>query len=243
MEYRRAYSHPFQQSNWIKTVLLLAVCILIPIVGVMVILGYRAEILDRWLDDGDDRRQKVFDFGRFSEQLNRGISPFLYQLIIGLAFGMVLGIMYVGLIILWITSKNQGLFLVGLAFFYLCLFVIQIFVKMIVWPFTLHGQITGKFEFGNAWRFAKDFYSRIGITNLAGIALCCMVLDLLVMIVGMMLFCIGMYPALAVMLLADNHILWQLYRRYLEKGGVEIPQIGAEEITDQPMENPKGDVN
>lgn len=225
MEYRRAYGSPFKPADWIKNVLLLAVCVLIPIVGVMVILGYRAELMDRWLDDGDDDRQKPFDFNRFVELLTRGVGPFLYQLIIGLAFGLVMAAMYVALIMTLVVSNEPTLFLVGLGLFYLCLFVIQIFVKLITWPFVLHGQVYGKFDFGAAWKFAKDFYSRVGIVNLLGIALCCTILDALCLFAGMLLFCVGMYPAIAVIMLADNHILWQLYRKYLDKGGEPIPRF------------------
>jgi hypothetical protein len=224
MKYRRAYTIAFQHPNWLTTILLLTVCILIPIVGVMVLLGYRAELMDRWIDDDADGRQKPFDFNRFSDLLSRGIAPFLYQLILGLAFGVVLGVMYFSLVMLLVMSNEPALFFIGLAFFYLCLFVVQILVKVLTWPFVLHGQIVGKFDFGAAWTFAKDFYSKIGLTNLLGIALLCIILDILCFIAGAFLFCVGMYAALPVIMLAENHILWQLYNKYLDQGGRTLPR-------------------
>lgn len=227
MEYRRAYGYLFSKPNWIQTVLLLAVCVLIPIVGVLVILGYRSEQLDEWLDDGTDESFKPFDFNRFADLLMRGVWPFLYQLIIGMVFGLFLGVAYMGVILIAVGTANKepALFLTALAFFYLFAFFVQVIVKFLSWPFVLHGQVSGKFEFGAAWTFAKDFFSKIGIANLGGIALCCMIIDVICIFIGMLLFCIGVYPAAAIVMMAEGHILWQLYRRHLERGGSSIPRF------------------
>jgi hypothetical protein len=227
MEYRRAYGYLFSKPNWIQTVLLLAVCVLIPIVGVLVILGYRAEQLDDWLDEGTDESFKPFDFNRFADLLMRGVWPFLYQLIIGMVFGLFLGMAYMGVILIAVGTANKepALFLTALAFFYLFAFFVQVIVKFLCWPFVLHGQVSGKFDFGAAWTFAKDFFSKIGIANLGGIALCCMIIDVICIFIGMLMFCVGLYPAAAIIMMAEGHILWQLYRRHLERGGSSIPRF------------------
>lgn len=227
MDYRRAYSYLFSKSDWIQTVLLLAVCVLIPVVGVLVLLGYRAEQLDDWLDEGTDSTVRKFDFNRFADLLIRGVWPFLYQLIIGMAFGVFLAVAYFGVIMIAVGTANKepALFLTALAFFYLFAFLVQVVVKFLSWPFILHGQVSGKFDFGGAWAFAKEFYSKIGIANLGGIALCCMIIDMVCIFIGMLLFCIGFYPAAAIVMMAEGHILWQLYRRHLDRGGSTIPRF------------------
>ena len=226
MNYKRAYAIAFQHPDWMKSVLLLAVCVLIPIVGVMVILGYRAEAMDRWIDDDSDERQKPFDFNRFTELLTRGAWPFLYQLIIGIAFGyggrgLVYG-MFIGVVI---ASKDEVVAGIAFALYFLSIMLIQLVIKAIQWPFVLHGQVCGKFDFGAAWAFAKDFYAKVGVTNLLSIAFLCMILDMLCVFAGMLVCCVGLYAAAAVIMLADNHILWQLYRKYLDKGGRTIPRF------------------
>jgi hypothetical protein len=228
MEYRRAYTYLFSRPDWIQTVLLLAVCVLIPVVGVLVLLGYRSEQLDDWLDEGTDEKVRPFDFNRFADLLMRGVWPFLYQLIIGMVFGALLGVMYIGVFMIafgFANNKEPLLFFLILMLFYVFVFFVQVIVKFLSWPFVLHGQVSGKFDFGAAWTFAKDFYSKIGIANLGGIALCCMIIDVICIIIGMLLFCIGVYPAAAIVMMAEGHILWQLYRRHLERGGSSIPRF------------------
>ncbi|MFO0934992.1 MAG: DUF4013 domain-containing protein [Gemmataceae bacterium] len=222
MEYLRPYQLPFKEKSWVTTILFLAIVILIPIVGVMVVLGYRSQLLDRWLKDGDDQRQKPFDFNNFGDYLQRGIWPFLYQLLIGLAIGMLAVFIYAAFIAVAIASNNRAIVFVAFIFYIISIFALQVIVKFVAWPFTLHGQITKGFDLGAAYRFSKDFYSRIGLVNLIGISICVMVLDVLVVLVGMMLLCVGIYAAAALVMLAENHFLWQLYRKYLAQGGQPI---------------------
>ena len=40
---------------------------------------------------------------------------------------------------------------------------------------------------------------------------------------GMAACCIGLYPAIALIMFAQLHIEYQLYQLYLERGGSEIP--------------------
>ena len=228
MDYRRAYSYLFSKPDWIQTVLLLAVCVLIPIVGVFVLLGYRSEQLDDWLDEGTDAKVKTFDFNRFADLLMRGVWPFLYQLIIGIVFGIPLGVAYFGVLMIalgFAKNNEPGIFFIIFGLFYLFAFFVQVIAKMVAWPFVLHGQVSGKFEFGAAWTFAKEFYSKIGFANLGGISLCCMIIDLVCAIIGTMLLCVGIYPAIAIFMMAEGHILWQLYRKHIEQGGSTIPRF------------------
>lgn len=227
MEYRRAFGYLFSKPNWIQTVLLLTVCALIPVVGVLVLLGYRSEQLDDWLDEGTDDKVRPFDFNRFADLLMRGVWPFLYGLIIGLAFAFILILMYVLVFIsiFAFARKNPEMLFLIFGFFYLFIFVVQVFAHFISWPFILYGQVSGKFDFGAAWSFSKDFYSKNGLSNLLMISLVCMIINVILMIVGVFVFCLGYYVAMAVIVMADGHILWQLYRRHLERGGSSIPRF------------------
>jgi len=44
-----------------------------------------------------------------------------------------------------------------------------------------------------------------------------------VMLAGLLLFCIGIYPAAVVMTFAQFHMQYQLYELYLQRGGTPIP--------------------
>jgi hypothetical protein len=47
--------------------------------------------------------------------------------------------------------------------------------------------------------------------------------SMVVMFLGMMAFCVGMYPAMAIVMLARAHAEYQLYELYLARGGEPIP--------------------
>jgi uncharacterized membrane protein len=50
-----------------------------------------------------------------------------------------------------------------------------------------------------------------------------MVSSLFLVFVGLLVFCVGMYVALALVTLANAHIYFQLYQVYLSRGGKPIP--------------------
>ena len=43
-------------------------------------------------------------------------------------------------------------------------------------------------------------------------------------------------------MMADNHILWQLYRKYLANGGTEIERMIPAESSGKADDNPSGGV-
>ena len=49
------------------------------------------------------------------------------------------------------------------------------------------------------------------------------VLGMVVIVVGLMLFFVGIYPAIIVLSLVNSHLSYQLYKSYIEKGGELIP--------------------
>src|SRR5262245_40908593 len=61
------------------------VCVLIPVVGPIILLGYRAEIAEDLERDPQLEDYPDFTFNRFADYLQRGIWPFLMQLIVSLA--------------------------------------------------------------------------------------------------------------------------------------------------------------
>lgn len=229
MKYKHAFTFLFSRPNWTKELLLMAVCILIPVVGILVLLGYRSELLDDWLDGKDDQQVRGFDFNRFSPQLMRGIWPFLYQLIIGMAVGMVFAVMYVVAVLIVFASKSPELFVIFYILYMIAVFVLQVFMQAVIWPFSTYGSITAKFDLKAAWAFAKDYYQRLGFFFLVVTALNYMLLSMLSSFAGLAMCCVGVYPAAAVISMADGNLVYQLYQRYLERGGEPLPRFVPDE--------------
>jgi hypothetical protein len=186
-------------------------------------LGYRAEVavaLDR---DPDMKRHPKFDFDRFGEYLTRGVWPFLINLILYLPL-IPLGILaiVVGLVIDPPGPNNLPI----LAFILLELVIVvaEIFHPILSVPMMFHAEITGRFDLGGAFRFARSFWALVGWVAI-GTGLVYMFLALVITILGLLFFCVGVYPASAIVHMAGQHLMCQLYRLYLIRGGEPLEEF------------------
>ena len=89
MNYTASVSDFFKSPKWMMNLLLGGVCVLIPIVGPIVVLG--------WLITGFWARQDEnfetfpdFDFSHFGKYLERGLWPFLVAFVVGVGLSIVL---------------------------------------------------------------------------------------------------------------------------------------------------------
>lgn len=81
MQFQIAFRYLFERSGGFVNLLLITVCQFIPVVGPIVLLGYRAEVSVALDNDPNMLRHPKFDFNRFGEYLSRGVWPFLIALI------------------------------------------------------------------------------------------------------------------------------------------------------------------
>src|SRR5438093_320718 len=82
MQFGLAFSYFLSKRGGFTNLLLLTLCQLIPVIGPIVALGYRAEVPLALSRDSDRRRHPNFDFNRFVKYLTRGLWPFLVGLIV-----------------------------------------------------------------------------------------------------------------------------------------------------------------
>src|SRR5688500_14632260 len=84
IEYMRAYQYVFESPNWTMNIVWSFLCLisqlLIPVVGQLVMLGYKFEIVDGLLRT-QGTRYPDFDANRFADYLGRSIWPFLVGLV------------------------------------------------------------------------------------------------------------------------------------------------------------------
>src|SRR4051812_45577721 len=83
MQYGLAFNYVLNRTGGFTNLLLMTVCNFIPVVGPIVLLGYRSEVATALLEDEERRRHPKFDFNNFAEYLSRGIWPFLMGLLAG----------------------------------------------------------------------------------------------------------------------------------------------------------------
>lgn len=209
------------------TVLGLCVVFLIPIVSLMVLMGYRAELQDRLHEDPDADALPDFSFSRFGDLITRGIWPFLYLLIQNVLWGMAYFVSYILMILIlfdgrfggpidpWWFALVVGGWAVSIGFVY-------VVTTLLVAPFLLYSSRVRRFAFGECCKFALEFYRRCGWIMI-GVLIPKLFLDSLVAAIGFLVCFIGVYPAWVVVTLGESHTFMQLYRRYLARGGTPVP--------------------
>ena len=202
----------------------MALCQLIPLVGPIVSLGYGYEVVE-YLHRKRGRNYPDFDFNRFVKYLGRGIWPFLVLLIVSVPMMFVyflVWIMFAGVISVVGKDLNP---LAGIALFAAgFLFVIgsQVLLALVAVPLSLHAGLSQELAFASAWKFLCDFLKRVW-QELLLVQLFLWGSSLVVTLMGLLACCVGVYPAVALILLAQHHLHFQLYELYLERGGREIP--------------------
>ncbi len=191
---------------------------LVPVVGRIVWLGYLAEVaedLDRDIDNAD---YDDFTFNRFTKYLSRGVYPFLSGLLLGLAGAVLAALAVLAGVAAGVgTGEPVAGVAVGGALFLPVLFG-TIALSL---PVQLHSQLSRNLDFGDLFRFVRDFVGRVG-WDLVGATLGCAALSTGLMVAGLLAFCVGVYPAAVIAAAAQEHVMVQLYHRYLDEGGTPV---------------------
>ena len=226
MNYPASVSDFFKSPKWMMNMLLAAVCGLIPFIGPIVIMG--------WVIGGlwgrDDERAETFpdfDFGKFGKYLERGLWPFLVKLVSGFAIGIVLAIVLVpvALICSAIThgTNDNGCVAAIMALFMFAFYLIVIVAMLfVVMPLTLRATLTQDFGQSFNFQWVKSFASLMWKEILVA-AVFWVIASAVLIGVGAIALCVGMYFAIVLVYFSWLHLHKQLYRLYLSRGGEPIP--------------------
>lgn len=230
MRYLDSYGYIFRSPDWGTNVLLGGLCQLIPIVGPIVMWGYQFEIIDSLLRQSEAIYPK-FDFNRFVDYLKRGVWPFLVGLILGAIMMPVMIVLQVmmsaGMAAVGAAAENDSdgaaiaIMVVVMGVFFLAIMVLTTLMWFITVPMALRAGLSQ--DIGESFRLAwiKDFVSRVWKEQLLS-ALFLSVTSFVVVMVGLALCCVGVYPAVAVIMFAQAHIYYQLYSLFLRRGGAPV---------------------
>jgi len=215
MDYMRMFTYIFENPNWITTVLLAALCALIPIIGGIVLNGYKYEVMIGLLATGG-ARYPDFDFGKFVDYLIRGLWPFLVGLVCSFA-----------LLPLWMlfacagaAGDRAGPIIAG--FLSLCMIVIVPAFILIVQPMLLRAALSQDFAQAFQIEWIKDFLKRVWVDLILGI-LVLIVVSMVLTPLGFLACCVGILAVVPILSLAQSHMLFQVYSLYLARGGMAIP--------------------
>jgi hypothetical protein len=203
------------------------VCTLIPAVGGILLLGYRAEVADDLVRDPARKDYPDFQFERFLQYLQRGVWPFLTQLLLVVFVVIPLALVSLGLGYLVHEALVESIPIAALAGI-LVWGTGLVCVQVILWPMEYHAQVTKSFSPLAELRFALGFLKRIGFSTVTTIVLFNF-LTVLLNLAGLLCLFIGVYPAAVIQSMAEQHLIIQLYSLYLDEGGSPIimPEQGA----------------
>lgn len=228
LQYMYIYNYVFENPNWKTNVLYAMVCMLIPVIGPLVFMGYQFEMIESMLRQ-PGRTYPDFDFGKFSNYLVRGLWPFLASMIVSLPFGFVMGMFYVVMVVLIgvisaAAGKDAGpvVLLVAFPIEFITMFTLQIAMQLVVTPFVIRAGLCQDFgqtfNFGWAMSFLKKTWSSMLLFELFFF-----VTAMPLAMIGLLVCCIGIYPVAGFLVLARANLLLQLYNLFLARGGEPVP--------------------
>jgi hypothetical protein len=232
IRYREAYRYITTNAEWLAAVGWGALChlsqLVVPFIGPLVYTGYQFEIVES-LHRDSRRTYPTFDIHRFADYLVRGLWPFLVQLLFG--FVVMGGCTLLGFfgslaVILGFATISEEVAALGVLLavvlvsvgMMLATFVLQVVVMPFVIQAGLSQSLSEAFDVGRAVDFIRRTFKELVL-----VALFLMVTLWGLLLVGMLIFCVGMYLAFVPWMLAQAHLYYQLYHLYLARGGRPIP--------------------
>ena len=224
----RAINYVFENPRWLTNLLLVLVCMMIPIIGPIVIYGYQFEVIE-CLHRERGRRYPDFDFNRFSEYLSRGIWVFLVAMILNIvAVPLVWIVVFGGMALAGVTAGAMGpdigpwTLVITIPLLSIAMIGVWIFMAVISAPMVLRSGLTQDFGEGFNMNFAFEFMGNTW-KQIAVSTVFLVFFSFFVTLAGALVFCVGMYVAVAYVTLVMTHMGWQAYELHLSKGGSPIP--------------------
>lgn len=219
MQFFKPFTYFIRKTGGFTNLMYGTVCTLIPVIGPIILLGYRAEVAESLEKDPDLEDYPNFDFNRFMPYLTRGLWPFLAELVVMVVALILMTLAAAVGVLVWQASGDWRM---GVLVGAVLLIPVTIFTTLLMWPMELYTQLSGSFEIGATFRFTFRFLGRVwGQALIAAIVFG--FLSMLLSFAGMLACYIGLYPAVVIQSLAQQHYVVQLYRQYLDEGGEPIP--------------------
>ena len=231
MNYTAALSDFFKSPKWLNNLLLGGVCMLIPIIGPLVLMGWHVTVF--WGRKETDKSPGFpdFDFSNTGKYLQRGIWPFLASLVPTLVLAPVMSlmmIMFIGSVVTTQTGNAHGqhsvdgfpiamfavLGVVGLVIFFL--------TALLTHPLRVAGALAQDFAPIFNWRRMKQFIALTWLEIVVSMVFLWGV-GFFLALAGMMALFVGVYFAISITLFMSVHLDYQLYQLYLQRGGEPIP--------------------
>jgi hypothetical protein len=250
MNYSASITDFFKSPKWLTNLLLGGVCTLIPIVGPVALMGWHIGALYGRRDDNDFVGYPMFDLSNFGKYIERGVWPFLVQMVVSLVLvpvmWIVMAVPMFSMIAITASGQTEGgpppepspVLLIGTVAIMLIGYAIGLAVFILLTkPLMLRAIITQ--DFGAAFNlgFIKRFIALTWKEQILA-TLFIMCAGMVLMMLGMLAFCVGVYFAIGLLMFSAYHLDRQIYDLYLARGGEPVPL--SPKLSDSPPPVPVG---
>ena len=220
IDFGRACQDIFSTPNKWMTILGLIVCMLIPIVGQMVALGY---LIRRFTREREGKPAEDFVFNYFGEYLMVGLWPTVATLVMSLIIVPFAIVFMIPIMIAPLLTEQNEILMIILILAGSLLYTIAIFIfTLFLFPVLIRSGLTMDFKSGFSWTFIRGFIRRVGL-SLMGYYLLLVLVSIPFMLLGYLALFVGVYVVAAWLQVAMYHLVFQHYDLYLERGGEPIP--------------------
>lgn len=114
--------------------------------------------------------------------------------------------------------------------------------SLLLWPPMIHAGLKRTIDFKPMVAFTKDFLRRNWKETLLA-QLFLVLSGMIVTTLGMLALCVGIYIATAIVMLAQHHLMHQVYELHLQRGGISVeekPSLNVELVT---PDGPSGELD
>lgn len=247
ISYLQSYWYIFDNDQWMVSVLVGGLCVFVaqflPLVPYIVFGGYLLMVIES-LVETPDQPYPEFNFDRFTDYMGKAVWSFL----VALPFLLVVFLVYLGSyfgsvfgVILLASSQDPetvGLSLsIGLPLYFFSILVFVAASWILSMSMMLRAGLTGSFTEAFRMRWIVDFIRRNWVEHVlvfTFVSLTSMVMSIL----GLALFCVGTFATSAMSLMALAHLMAQLYRLHVTRGGEIIRRAEVDRSPRAALESP-----
>lgn len=235
MNYSASLSDFFKSPKWGTNLLLGGVCMLIPIVGPLALMGWHAGALYGRSDKDDFQSYPEFNFSNLGTYIERGVWPFLVQMVISLVLApvmwLVMAVPMFSIVAMMAATQGEGgqpaepppLMILGVSLVMVTAIAAGVGIMVLISkPMMLRATLEQGFGAAFNFSFIRRFIALTWKEQLIALVFLIMV-SFMLATVGMLVFCVGIYFVASLITFMTYHLDRQLYELYLERGGEPVP--------------------
>jgi len=228
IKYLRSWTFIMDTPDWMFTWLLMTGVSIIPILGQIIVQGYLFNSFEGILR-GYRTNLPEYRFDRFSEDLQRGIWPWLFMFVISAVMQLVLHptLQALSWVAVGVTSNMDEesailMWAILIPLMILAVMVFSVIGMVVTMPIHFRIGISQKFAEGFNFAWVKQFLSLMWFELLL-VKLFVVVSGIIAGFAGFAVCCVGVVFVTTIAMVANMYLEVAIYKLFLLRGGEPIP--------------------